>query len=1133
MRKDEEFLLLCYNNHNKNINKILMAKKILLGSILLGLGAVLLCATAVSADELWSKDKSYSGALADAPQQIIVIMKSGEIKTVNVPSPQEVDDVMEAWENNPDVDYVERDGLAWALGEQTTWGYDTVQAAAAATEHAATGSGVIVAVIDTGVDYVHEDLDANNWVNAIETPDNGLDDDANGYIDDYYGYDFIGSFYTSTDPDSDPQDEYGHGTHVAGIIAAEDNTVGIIGVAPSAQIMPVKVLDAVGYGWDSCIAEGIRYAVDNGADIINMSLGTSYATNTLKNAIDYAASNNVLVVAAAGNSNSYSMPLYPAVYASVISVAASNEDGYKTYWSNWGKVDLTAPGDDILSSTPGNTYASYSGTSMASPFAAGTAALVMQVQGTNARATRHILENEATDFGTQAGPDYVAGYGMLNALDATGTIAASAYLRADAGWLKTDTYDDVVMTVSVRDAAGAAVAGDTVAWTTTKGTLSDDSNTTDANGEASVTLTADDAAGLAEITATPTSASATTIQIALGDDVVRPQSIGIAKTSSSYTEEYDENGNLIAPTTLTNNLFAVGDEVTIWAEATVFDRETHEATMTYAVTDPDGDAVADLSGDSEEFDVGESFWGWFFPQTKINSRPLTIPADAIDGEYALTVTITESDTGETGTRTTNFWVNEIPEILVVDNNGACSDTKVEGWDFGGMTMCTEAGHLIADELTALGYDAMLWDTTYYSPTYNDLSFFPAVIWEDAGIAYGDSTTLQTYLDNGGNLLLTSEIMAESYTTSGLPADFLWDYLHAKYVSTVIHPDKVYDADNLIYNIDYFDLNGGGGHTTYYADELELNDADDAEAIFSYYEGESTAKTAGIQVDNDIYRLMYLSFGLESINDGSGDATKAHFLTEAIDWLLGDAPAITSYSKTSFKNNKDRTLTIYGSGFMTIGTTTATLGNNELTNVDVTDRNTLTATVPAGLTKRTYNLTITNPDGRSFTDADAIKVKKGGAYIESVSPAFMANNEEKGIVIIGQNFKAKSKVYLGKQRIKNVQFDGPTQLTITVPANLKAKKYDLKVKNPKRKADKLNKGFTVRVGFTEKSEIGDANNQVRALEKRLTTYGYFTEDANTVFDANTKEALLRYQQAYSLEQTGVLDTLTRYTLNNNE
>lgn len=1118
-----------------------MKTKIFLGSILLGLGAVLLCMTAVSADDLWSKDKARdqisnptfgvmpdASILANSQTQIIVKMKSGEIKTVHAASPQEIQDTLAIWQNDPDVEYAELDGLAWAFGEQTSWGYDTVQAAAAATEHAATGSGVIVAVVDTGVDYLHEDLDANNWINTGEIPNNSVDDDGNGYVDDYYGYDFIGSYYTSTDPDNDPQDEYGHGTHVSGIIAAEDNTVGIVGVAPSAQIMPVKVLDASGYGWDSVIAEGIRYAVDNGADIINLSLGSSYANNTLKDAIDYAAANNVLVVAAAGNSNSYSTPSYPAAYTNVISVAASNEKGYKTYWSNWGKVDLTAPGDDILSSTPGNTYDRYSGTSMASPFVAGTAALVMQVQGTNARATRHILETEATDFGTQVGPDYVAGYGMVNALDATGTIAASAYLRSDLGWIKTDTYDDATITVSVRDATGAAVVGDTVTWTTTKGTLSDDSNTTDANGEASVTLTADDVVGLAEITATPTGADAVTIQIAMGDDVVKPESIGIYK-ASSYN--YDEEG--IEQTSISNNIYAAGEEITIWANATTFNKATHEATMTYAVTDPDGNAVTDLSGDSEEFSVGELFWGLYFSQSRISSKPLTIPDDAADGKYTLTVTLTDSDTGETGSRSMNFWVNETPEMLVVDNNGGCSDTTVEDWDFGGLATCSDAGHLLADELESLGYDVLLWDAYSGTPTSDDLAFFPVVIWEDAGLTYGDTTTLQAYLDNGGNLLLTSEIMAEYNSYSGVPYDFLWDYLHARYVSTLIHPDKVVDANSLEYNIDYFDLNGDGSHTTYYADELELNDADDAEVLFSYYEGEGTEKTAGIKVDNDTYRLMYLSFGLESINDGSGDATKAHFLTEAMDWLLGDAPAISSLSKTSLKNNIDRNLTITGSGFQMTGTTTVTLGSTELTNVTATARDTITATVPAGITKGTYDLIITNPDGQSVTETDAIQIKRGGAYVESVSPAFMANNEKKEITIIGQNFKAKSKVYLGKHKLHNVELIDSTQLTATVPANLKIKKYDVKVKNPHRKISKLKNSFQVRMGFTEKLELGDDRVQVSALEKRLKAYGYFTGDVDTVFNEKTKEALLLYQQGYSLEQTGIMDTLTRYTLNNNE
>ncbi|HBY73291.1 MAG TPA: hypothetical protein DEG44_01225, partial [Candidatus Kerfeldbacteria bacterium] len=231
-----------------------------------------------------------------------------------------VTEAIDYWAQQDDIEYAEPDGLYRVLGQETSWGWTTVKAGDAATTNSVTGSGIIVAVVDTGADYAHEDLDANNWVNTAETAGNNIDDDANGYVDDYYGYDFIGSLYTSIDPDNNPQDEHSHGTHVSGIIAAENNTVGVRGIAPSAQIMPVKVLDSSGYGFDSTIADGIRYAVDNGADVINLSLGSSMGTNTLKEAIDYAATNNVLVVAASGNSATFSSPSYPAAYSNVVSV---------------------------------------------------------------------------------------------------------------------------------------------------------------------------------------------------------------------------------------------------------------------------------------------------------------------------------------------------------------------------------------------------------------------------------------------------------------------------------------------------------------------------------------------------------------------------------------------------------------------------------------------------------------------------------------------------------------------------------------------------------------------------------------------------------------------------------------------
>lgn len=239
-----------------------------------------------------------------------------------------------------------------------------------------TGEGLVVAVLDTGVDRNHQDLDANTWVNAGELAGNGVDDDGNGYVDDVYGWNFSGN-------NNNTLDVNGHGTHVAGSIAAERNDFGVTGVAYDAQIMSVKVLSDAGYGYNQGIADGIRYAVDNGANVINLSLGGSSPNSELQNAIQYAWSSGVAVVMAAGNSGA-SMPGYPAAYANQwgMAVGAVDSTGALASFSNRAgsaPIDyVTASGVAVTSTTPNNSYATYSGTSMATPYMAGAMALLMQ-----------------------------------------------------------------------------------------------------------------------------------------------------------------------------------------------------------------------------------------------------------------------------------------------------------------------------------------------------------------------------------------------------------------------------------------------------------------------------------------------------------------------------------------------------------------------------------------------------------------------------------------------------------------------------------------------------------------------------------------------------------------------------------
>ena len=238
------------------------------------------------------------------------------------------------------------------------------------------GEGITIAVVDTGVDLDHPDLAGNLFVNAGEIEGNGIDDDGNGYVDDVHGYDFAAG-------DADPNDVGGHGTHVAGTIAAGLNGFGATGVAPDATILPVRVLGDNGSGSTNAVAAGIRYAAEQGADIINLSLGGGFS-RAIQSAIDYAQDLGSFIVAAAGN-EAASTPGFPArfsaIYDNVLSVGAHDSRGQIAGFSNdvggSGAVQVDAPGVGVFSTYVGGRYANLSGTSMAAPHVAGVAALAL------------------------------------------------------------------------------------------------------------------------------------------------------------------------------------------------------------------------------------------------------------------------------------------------------------------------------------------------------------------------------------------------------------------------------------------------------------------------------------------------------------------------------------------------------------------------------------------------------------------------------------------------------------------------------------------------------------------------------------------------------------------------------------
>jgi subtilisin family serine protease len=235
-----------------------------------------------------------------------------------------------------------------------------------------TGSrDIVVAVVDTGVDYFHEDLRANMWTNSREVPGNGIDDDANGFTDDVYGYDFVSN-------DSDPFDDHLHGTHVAGIVGAMGNNgIGVVGVCWQVRLMALKSFDQQGSGDVASAIAAIHYAIANGARVINASWSAGDRSQALADVVEEARAAGVVFVAAAGNSHTSNL-FYPAGYDSVIAVASVNSKGEISPFTNFGQhVDLSAPGEQILSTIPDSRYDAVSGTSMACPYVAGAAALIL------------------------------------------------------------------------------------------------------------------------------------------------------------------------------------------------------------------------------------------------------------------------------------------------------------------------------------------------------------------------------------------------------------------------------------------------------------------------------------------------------------------------------------------------------------------------------------------------------------------------------------------------------------------------------------------------------------------------------------------------------------------------------------
>ena len=327
---------------------------------------------------------------------------------------------------------------SWGQGYRDQWDMEKI-ACPAAWDLQQGSASVVVAVSDTGIDYNHADIQANMWHNPSEIPGNGIDDDGNGKIDDYYGYDFANG-------DSDPLDDNGHGTHCAGTIGAVgNNAVGIAGMNWHCSLMAVKGLDSSGSGSDSDLSAGIVYATDEGANVISMSWGGEGRSQVVSDALEYAHAHNVVLSVAGGNDNDDIVNWMPAYHNAVLTVEASDQTDARCSFSNWGiKSAVSAPGGGPSGSTPpcaqhnclslragttdllssgcgagvgivGTNYYRLAGTSMACPHVSGLAALVLaQHPSWTNEQVRQAIQMRADDILTP-GFDRYSGFGRINA----------------------------------------------------------------------------------------------------------------------------------------------------------------------------------------------------------------------------------------------------------------------------------------------------------------------------------------------------------------------------------------------------------------------------------------------------------------------------------------------------------------------------------------------------------------------------------------------------------------------------------------------------------------------------------------------------------------------------------------------
>ncbi|EKF33879.1 subtilisin [Bacillus xiamenensis] len=354
------------------------------------LASITFGASEISAEEQAKKEYiiGFSSSVQDKTQKQLVEKAGGHVKesieqidimkvSLNKASKEKLNQAKE-------VTFIEEDQKAKTSGQTVPYGIKSIQAQKVHKRGYA-GQNVKVAVLDSGIDGEHEDLHVSGGVSFVPT---------------------------ESDPLVDPHE---HGTHVAGTIAALDNKIGVVGVAPKASIYAVKVADENGDGYYSWIIKGIEWAIENDIDVINISMGGASESEALKEAVDRAYDKGILIVASAGNAGSYGSLNtidYPAKYDSVIAVASVDQGRKRAFDSSVGEeVEVSAPGVSTLSTLPHNEYGYKSGTSMASPHVAGAAAVILSK---HPNLTNEEVRERLSKTAIKLGDPFYYGAGLVN-----------------------------------------------------------------------------------------------------------------------------------------------------------------------------------------------------------------------------------------------------------------------------------------------------------------------------------------------------------------------------------------------------------------------------------------------------------------------------------------------------------------------------------------------------------------------------------------------------------------------------------------------------------------------------------------------------------------------------------------------